>query len=103
MHNLLATFFLKKITKKLFFEVHKPLRLKGQDHNAIPPFYQLLSHLCLSPRSWKTQSTMCPLKHQNSLDLACKVYSFALSTDAEHSVISPQRFSKQPMKKSRAS
>lgn len=53
MHNLLATFLKKKKknAQKLFFEVHKHLRLKGQDHNAIALVYQILSHVCFSPRS----------------------------------------------------
>lgn len=59
---------------EVLLEVHKLLRLKGQDHNAPPLFYQKLPHLHFCLRCQRTQSTtlLKEPRHQNSLHLACR-------------------------------
>lgn len=58
---------------------------------------------CIICASLSAAREVCALEYQDSLHLACKAYPFALSSGAEHSVMSPQTFLKQLKKKSRAS
>lgn len=64
-------------------------------------FHHCVSY-CLICASLSAAREVGALKHHNSLHLACKAYPFALSSDAEHSVMSPRTFLKQLTKKSRA-